>query len=169
MRQTGFQQFFLVKAYKQKRFVFWMACLFLVCQLSVSFTRGVFTPFYNFGMYSAVYKIKPAYPVLEIYSKGALINYNNYTLHQWNRILISYDYCVNPSFNDSFFQERIEPIMGMAGLQPNRSYYVMDRSAFAQQKRLEAWKQLSEKILETKIDSFRIRNYTWNGSQLTAQ
>lgn len=169
MKQEVFSSLFPVKAYRQNRFIFWLTGLFLVCQLAVSFTRGVFTPFYNFGMYSAVSKIKPAYPVLEIYSKGSLVNYNDYTLHQWNRILIAYDYGVNPQFNDSFFKHRIEPIMGMAGLHPERSYYVMDTSAAAQQNRLEAWKQLAETILETKIDSFRIRNYTWNGSTLTAQ
>jgi hypothetical protein len=146
-----------------------MTCLFILCQLAVSFSRGVFTPFYNFGMYSAVSGIKPVYPVLEIYSRGNLVNYNNYTLHQWNRILIAFDYATQTQFNDSFFQQRIQPIMGKAGLHPNRSYYVLDHSFAAQQKRLEAWKQLSEKILETKIDSFRIRNYTWNGTQLTAQ
>jgi hypothetical protein len=162
-------QLFLTTAYRKKRFIFWICCLFIVCQLAVSFTRGVFTPFYNYGMYSAVFTVKPAYPVLEIYSNGKLINYNHYTLHQWNRIVIAYDYAFNSSVNDSFYVQRIRPIMGMTGLQPDANFYTLDHSPAAKEKRAAAWKQMAEKILETKIDSFRIRNYTWNGSQLTTQ
>lgn len=139
----------------------------LVCQLIVSFTKGVFTPFYNYGMYSSVIKIKEEYPILEIYSDGKLIDYTGYTIYEYDRIINGYEHVANTNFNGDFFDNRINPLMSLLGIQLTGDRFVMNNTPSEQNKRMKAWKNMTEHILKTKIDSFGIKNYKWNGKLFT--
>lgn len=94
------QQSFLYKVYRKQKWLFVLFLGFTLCQ-TVAFVSGVtFSPFYNFGMYSAPVYIDSSYQVLQYKSaKGAD---NQWWLPQKDdQVLMTQEYYNDRHLNDS--------------------------------------------------------------------
>ena len=58
---------FLQQVYKYSKWFFLFMIIFIISQLYVGYKHGmVVSPFYNYGMYSEVFKIKDSYEIWEV-------------------------------------------------------------------------------------------------------
>lgn len=158
---------YLLRVYKTDKPLFFFVILFICAQLFIALKRGMeVAPFFNYGMFSEKVKPRATYPVLEIYSGGERINAAGYSLHTWDRLIGAADFITDSGYNAQLYENEVKRIMNKAGLHPSKSNYVI--TAAEQPFLIEHWKLFAETLLHQKIDSFRIKQYYWNGKQLLA-
>jgi hypothetical protein len=167
MEQAATSKTFLSYVYKTNKFYFFVFAAFILIQLFVAYKRGmVFAPFFNYGMYSAVSNPYKQYPVLEIYSSGKKVNGSHYYLQTYDRVLLSYDYVQQTSYNRIFFETEIKRLLSKAHLPAPEEKFVLPPTVADSAFLINQWKQFAQKQLQIKIDSFRVVNYEWNGKKL---
>ena len=145
---------FLKEVWNHSKPLFFAMALFISAQLFVAYNRGMlFSPFYNYWMYSDHYKQTDSLPVLEVYSGGKMVPASD-------RITESYDYITDPSRNYRAIQE----IQRLTGLPSSAYINEIDSLILMRQ-----WLDFSEQELGRPIDSFRVSDYRWNGQKLERQ
>jgi hypothetical protein len=78
---------YLKKLYQQHKGWFIFIVCFALAQLFINYKRGVvFSPFYHYGMYSAVMQPQSIYIIPEIKVNGHLLQTKDFTPQQWDNI-----------------------------------------------------------------------------------
>jgi hypothetical protein len=78
---------YLKQLLHHNKFWFAMIVLFIIGQLFINFKRGmVFSPFFHYGMYSAMMKPKNNYPVFEVIVDEEVLQAKDFTPQQWDKI-----------------------------------------------------------------------------------
>lgn len=160
----------LYHVYQYHKGLFAFFILFAGLQLFIAYKRGmVITPFYNYGMYSAVSKPQPTYYVLELYSKGKRIDPLQHGLHAWDRVLVSYDYIADPDSSKRHYYHTIRRYLSKLGLAERPENFFIDTSLFSPVDQKQKWIRFASQVLRTPIDSAVVKPYHWNGKFLTSQ
>jgi hypothetical protein len=99
---------FLKKVYRYNKWLCGAMLLFIAGQLFVFYRAGmVFSPWYNYGMYSDVIKPQKEYAIYKIYADGKLMAGNEYTPQQWDKIHFTLLQTDAATCNSMFYQNQI--------------------------------------------------------------
>ncbi|MDB5191619.1 MAG: hypothetical protein JWQ96_1182 [Segetibacter sp.] len=99
---------------------------FAVLQLFINFKRGmVVSPFYHYGMYSEVIRVKASYEVFEIWVNGERLQGKDFSAQQWDQVILPVQYfaALNTKSNPLYFNE-IKRLMAKIGLKADEEKYV---------------------------------------------
>jgi hypothetical protein len=144
---------YLKKLYQQHKG--W--CIFIVCfalaQLFINYKRGVvFSPFFHYGMYSAVMQPESIYIIPEIKVNGKLLQSKDFTPQQWDNInqpVVLYE--KQQQNNSNMFHSTIQRLLHIT----DSSVYVNNLSPSA----FQLWYMHHlQSILQQKIDSVQIND-----------
>ncbi len=105
---------YLKQLFRHNKYWFAVVLLFIFGQLFINFKRGmVFSPFYHYGMYSAVMRPEAQYPVFEVIADGQVLQAKDYTPQQWDKIMqpLLY-YSRHREWNENMYRE-LHRITGM--------------------------------------------------------
>lgn len=79
---------YLKKLYQHNKFWFVVIIVFIAGQLFINYKRGVvFSPFYHYGMYSAIIKPDTLYNIPEVYVDGDRLAVKNFSPQEWDNIM----------------------------------------------------------------------------------
>ena len=142
--------------------------VFVVFQL-VFFARGVtFSPWYNFGMFSAVMKIEPYYTVYKL--PGRLPENIQLLSPQWDdKVYFTLDQYHNTGLNDSMYQ-KVKKIFHMAHLPKPDSLcfvYSEDSNSFRQwfSNYASPWVIINKHYTAGAFEQIKVR---WDGKMLSS-
>jgi len=121
---------YLKRLYKYHKGWFLFVVLFAFGQLFINYKRGVvFSPFFNYGMYSIKFYPQQEYSVTAVYVNGKKLHSTAFTPQQWDNISVPVDlFSSQEENNHSVWQMNIKR---MLHLQDSSKYLnVMDSAAF---------------------------------------
>jgi len=156
---------FLKQVYRHNKWLF-AACIgFMALQMLVFSRSGmVFTPFYNYGMYSEVMHPKPQYVVTNFPAVKA----HHYTPQQWDKIFVTLQRYQDLPLNDSLYQNHIVRLYQKLGLPaPARSNFTIHLHDTT----FNAWypghlkKTISRTPVKISLAS-QTNRYKWTGQKL---
>jgi hypothetical protein len=141
--------------------------LFFVCvQLFCFYKKGmVFSPWYNYGMYSEVMNPKEVYTVTKVYADSQLLKGNNFSPQAWDRIHYNLHLATAAACNDHFYEKEIKRIAQKFHVPtPGKWNYVNHKYESSQifqfNKRI-----LSQRLNHNNIEVYPLE-YSWNGKSL---
>ena len=151
-------QSFLYKVYRKQKWLFILFFAFTLCQ-AVAFVSGVtFSPFYNFGMYSAPVYIDSSYQVLQYQSyKGA--NAQWWLPQRDDQVLITQEYYNDRHLNDSVLLMS-QKLFGRA-INAQRFQYQLSIAEFC-----DKYNELTGKWRLSPDCPLKTETYLWNGKTL---
>ncbi len=78
---------YLKQLYRHNKLLaFWVVAFFAI-QIFINYKQGaVASPFYHYGMYSAVIKIDSSYNVRLLYSKGKILRGEDISIRNWDKL-----------------------------------------------------------------------------------
>ena len=139
---------------------------FIAIQLFVFSRRGmVFSPWFNYGMYSAVIKPQKEYAVYKVYADGKLLEGDDFTPQQWDAIHFVLSESEAAGCNEHFYDTQIKRLFTKFHLPvPRKEHYVNTlfdpneiRALFAP--------HLAKKLHAKKVTIVPML-YQWNGTTL---
>ncbi len=137
--------------------------LFFVCIQLFCFYKGgmVFTPFYNYGMYSEVMDVKPEYEINGVgHVKG-----NDFSPQSWDKIYYTLGQYQSLDKNDSLYANEVIRLFAKAHLlQPATANFIRPLSPAD----FNAWYAACLKQAGIQSDSYNWKPsiYSWNGYAL---
>ena len=142
---------------------------FIAGQLFVFYRAGmVFSPWYNYGMYSAVIKPQKEYALYNVYADGKIMAGNEYTPQQWDRIHFNLVQADAAACNSNFYEKEINRLFNKFHLPtPGVHYYtnnLLTPEAIKQQYPIRLAKYFDKQHIEIKP-----MLYKWNGDMLVAK
>jgi hypothetical protein len=159
---------FLQKLYKHNKLLFALMIAFIIGQLFINYKHGmVFSPFYHYGMYSEVMKEKDNYAVFEIEVNGKKLLAQNFTIQQWDKIILPLNYysSINTKSNALDYSD-IKRLMNAIHIDANESKYIQTCNS----KKFENWYQLYlGNLLNKKIDNLQIQYHIYQYKSGTLQ
>ncbi len=154
---------FIKKVYRYSKPLGIGMLLFMVVQLFCFYKGGmVFSPWYNYGMYSSVIKIEPVYKVNTV----SQLRGSSYSPQQWDKIHYTLQKLQSLNKNDSLYENEVKRIFSkfhlllsskdkfISPINQNDSWYM--NYVFST---ISSWKMV------WKVAS---SNYYWNGEILDA-
>jgi hypothetical protein len=151
---------FLSKLYRQHKGWFVFVVLFIIGQLFINYKHGiVFSPFYHYGMYSAVMMPSEKYEVTEIDVNGKPLQTKDFTPQAWDKIMLPLSMNnTQQQWNSSLYNELVKSFL-----------HTKDSSAYVNSYTSAEFKDWYEtyltSILHTKIDPLNIKTITANKQQ----
>jgi hypothetical protein len=146
---------FLQKVYKHNKLLFALMITFIIGQLFTNYKHGmVFSPFYHYGMYSEVMKEKDTYGVFEIEANGKKLAAQNFTVQQWDEIILPLNYYSSiRTKSNALYNSDIKRLMNSIHLNSNEDDYIQCCNSDG----FESWYQLYlSNVLNEKINSLVI-------------
>ena len=151
------------RLYKYNKLLFSIILFFALLQLGLTFKKGVlFSPWFKFGMYSQVLKIKDTYRVNKVDNlKGS-----DFTAQQWDKIHWTLTQYQLHEKSDSIYENGIKPFFNQIHLYiPQKSIYYLsvDSANFS-----HWYYQYISKMMGISPKQFQIETnvYKWNGEIL---
>ncbi|TAD84797.1 MAG: hypothetical protein EAY75_12395 [Bacteroidetes bacterium] len=156
---------FLKQVYRYNKWLFAAFVAFGVAQLLVFSKPGiVFSPFYNYGMYSGVIHIKPVYSVTHFEGLKA----HEYSPQEWDKIFVTLERYEALPQNDSIYINHIARLYRKIGLSaPNIQHFSLAVPPHV----FEAWystyvkKTVSNGALKSSL-ARQTKQYRWTGQKL---
>lgn len=117
---------FLQRVYRYNKWMFTGMLFFIAMQLFVFYRHGmVFSPWFNYGMYSEVIKPESRYMVYKVYADGKLMKGGDYTPQQWDAIQYALTQADATTCNEHFYNTQIARILKKFHLPvPGKDIYV---------------------------------------------
>lgn len=82
---------------------------FIVIQLLCFYKKGmVFSPWYNYGMYSEVIQPQSNYTVTKVYADGKLLQGNQFSAQHWDKIQFNLQQAAAAKCNEHFYETQIK-------------------------------------------------------------
>ncbi len=117
---------FLQKVYKHSKLLFFTLLGFMAGQLFINYKHGVVcSPFYHYGMYSEVIKVKDKYQVWEIMVNGKKLKAKDYSIQEWDMIVLPLQYYESIKKNNSLYQSDIKRLLGKLHISAPENYYLI--------------------------------------------
>jgi len=157
---------FLEKVYRYNKWLFAGMLFFIAVQLFVFFRQGmVFSPWFNYGMYSAATPVKKEYAVYKIYANGQLLKGSDFSPQQWDAIHFALSEADATSCNENFYNKQISRLFRKFHLPvPSEDNYI--NTLFdAEETRALFASHLGKKLHAKNITIIPML-YTWNGREL---
>ena len=116
---------FLQKVLKHSKLLFVTMLVFLVGQLFINYKHGVvFSPFYHYGMYSEVIEVKDHYQVWEIEVNGKKLKAKDYSIQQWDMLVLPLQYYEGIQKNNSLYTTDIKRLLGQLHISAPEKYFI---------------------------------------------
>ena len=155
---------FLWKVFKERKWIFFLMVLFIIGQTLVTVKRGMlWSPFVNIWMYNSKYQ-QDTQQVVLIFSGKDTLSMAEYTSYQWDKIMLSYDDCVNSGKMMLFYSNYVGPITKRIGLPLQHTHFVLKQSDSIQL--YQQWTQLVKEITGKPIDSVQLASYYWQKDKM---
>jgi len=157
---------FLKKLYRHNKWLFLLMILFITGQLFINFKRGmVVSPFYHYGMYSEVMKPNLVYGVYEVEVDKVLLQANNFSAQQWDKIILPIKYFHALDSMNLLYQTDVKRLMSALNLKTDDRKFILPCNAKLFYKQ---YKNYLIHILDAKIDTLDIsyRMYSFTGNRL---
>jgi hypothetical protein len=157
---------FLEKVYRYNKWLFAGMLFFIAMQLFVFYRRGmVFSPWYNYGMYSAVIKPQKQYAVYKVYADGKLLRGDNFSPQQWDAFHFVLEQADAASCNEHFYDTQVKRLFTKFHLPvPGKENFINTLFDDAEIRALYP-PHLAKKLHAKKI-TFVPMLYEWNGNTL---
>jgi len=124
----------------------------------------VFSPWYNYGMYSEVIKPQSSYVVTKVYADEQLLKGPDFSPQAWDRIHFNLQLAVASSCNKHFYEKEIKRIIRKFHMPvPGESHYVNLISSddiFQRNKQL-----LAQQLKRNSVEVYSLE-YSWSGKTL---
>ncbi|CAN5432207.1 hypothetical protein BH10BAC3_BH10BAC3_40310 [soil metagenome] len=142
---------------------------FIAGQLFVFYRSGmVFSPWYNYGMYSEVIKPQKEYALYNVYDDGKIMAGNDYSPQQWDQIHFNLVQADAAACNSNFYEKEISRLFHKFHLPtPGIHYYtnnLFTTEAIKQQYSIRLAKDFDKQHIEIKP-----MLYQWNDNELVAK
>lgn len=157
---------FLKKVYRQSKWMFAGMLFFIAMQVLVSWKHGiVFTPWYNFGMYSSVILPKAEYNVLVAISGKDTLKGHDFSPPHWDRIMYTPVRMGDWQCRQHFFDAEVARLMNKAKLgKPNPSNFISRPGEYDLQQWYGQWVQQYFGLEQpVRLEQWRC---SWDGRQL---
>ena len=116
---------FLQKVYKHSKLLFLAMLGFIAGQLFINYKHGVVcSPFYHYGMYSEVMKVKDKYQVWEIEVNGKKLFAKDYSIQQWDMIMLPLQYYEGIQKSNALYETDIKRLLGKVHISADEKYYL---------------------------------------------
>lgn len=147
---------YLRKAWHYNKLFFTLVVLFIIGQAFVTYNRGmVFSPFFNFSMYSVAYPRVDTLEVLELYTEGRPLSPSQLSTRNWDKLSSAYTYSANMQRNEWVLTE-MQRLTGAAGLEwPIEPY----QNRLSKDEMEEKWKAMFVKVTGKQPDSVKWGQY----------
>jgi hypothetical protein len=147
---------YLRKAWHYNKLFFALVVLFIIGQLFVTYNRGmVFSPFFNYSMYSAAYPRVDTLDVLEFYTGGRPLSPSQLSTRNWDKLSSAYNYSANMQRNEWVLSE-MQRLTRAAGLKwPIEPY----QNQLTQDEMEKKWTAMFVKVTGKQVDSVRWGRY----------
>jgi hypothetical protein len=154
----------LWKVFKERKWIFFLMVFFIIGQIVVTIKRGMlWSPFVNVWMYNGVYQ-QDTQQVVLIFSGKDTLSMADYSSYQWDKIMLSYDDCVNSGKMVPFYATYVAPITAKIGLPLPQTYFVLPQSDSIQLH--HQWIQYVQEITGKPIDSVQLATYYWQNDKM---
>jgi len=99
---------FVKQLYKRRKLVFFLFAGACLVQAIIFWKQGaVFSPFYNYGMYSERIMPKQNYTIYKVYADDVLLRGQDFTTQQWDKIYLPvFMYLPSDSINNEMIEIR---------------------------------------------------------------
>ncbi len=78
---------YLKQLYRHNKLLAFFVGTFFAIQIFINYKQGaVASPFYHYGMYSAVMKIDSVYDVRLVFSKGKILRGQDFSIRNWDKL-----------------------------------------------------------------------------------
>ncbi len=141
--------------------------LFLLVQLFCFYKRGmVFSPWYNYGMYSEIIKPDSIYNINKVYADGALLQGNKYSPQEWDEIHFTLAQAAVAECNGNFYSTQIRRLFQKFHLSAPDSLLYVNTIADPRLTTPVYASWIKRSFNFHYIDIVPLR-YTWNGNILS--
>ncbi len=154
---------YLKKVYRHNKFLFLFCILFVAGQLFINYKRGlVFSPFFHYGMFSEVIRVKNQYTVSEVSVNGKLLAAKDYSPAVWDDIMQPVELFYHQQMSSNQWQVDIHRLLPFAD--SLKFVNSLSESDFKKWYRLHL-----QPVLKQPVDSVQIAftDYYFNGKSLT--
>lgn len=157
---------FLKKAYRYNKWLCGGMLFFIAMQLFCFYKGGmVFSPWYNYGMYSEVIKPLPEYALYKVYADGELMAGDQYSPQQWDNIHYKLVQADATACNRNFYEKEISRLYKKFHLPlPDTSLYINTHRKPVAIRQLYP-NRLAHSFSKHYIEVFPAL-YKWNGERL---
>lgn len=157
---------FLRKVYRYNKGLFAGMLFFIIMQLFVFYKHGmVFSPWYNYGMYSEVIKPQKEYAVYKVYADGKLLKGKDFSPQQWDDIHFALSQADAAACNEHFYESQIKRLFTKFHLPvAGKEHYINTLFDDAEIRALFE-PHLAKKLHIKKVTIVPML-YQWNGSTL---
>jgi hypothetical protein len=114
-------------------------------------------------MYNGVYQ-QDTQQVVLIFSGKDTLSMADYSSYQWDKIMLSYDDCVNSGKMIPFYATYIAPITRKIGFPLPQTHFVLPQSDSIQLH--HQWIQYVQEITGKPIDSVQLATYYWQNDKM---
>ncbi len=116
---------YLQQVFRYNKWLFALCIVFAAGQLFINAKRGmVLSPFYHYGMYSEVIRVKPKYQVFEVVVNGIPLQGSHFTPWQWDRILWPVEYYSQVNQSNALYTTNVKRLLQSIHLQPDFKHFL---------------------------------------------
>jgi hypothetical protein len=99
---------------------------FVAAQLFINFKQGlVISPFYHYGMFSAVSKLKDSYEIIEVQQNGKMLRGQDFSIQEWDKIMLPLQYYAGINSNNKLFRTDIKRLLTKLHLSANDKNFLL--------------------------------------------
>ena len=162
MRSVIISAFFMLlqQVYKHSKWLFAVIIFFIAGQVFINYKRGVvFSPFYHYGMYSEVMNIKNSYEVLEVEQNGKVLRGQDFSPHQWDKIMLPLQYFAALGKSNSLYQSDIKRLLAKIHLAAADKNFMIS----CNYQQFENWyRKYLQQITKQPVTSLNIRYHIYH-------
>jgi len=116
---------YLQQVFRYNKWLFALCIVFAAGQLFINIKRGmVLSPFYHYGMYSEVIRVKPSYQVFQVVVNGIPLQGSHFTPWQWDRILWPVVYYSQVNKSNALYTTDVKRLLQSIHLQPEDKHFL---------------------------------------------
>jgi hypothetical protein len=161
---------YLQQLYKRRKAVFFLLIVAGIVQSIVFIKQGaVFSPFYNYGMYSEKILPQPVYVVYKIYADDHLLRGEDFSIQEWDKIYLPvFMYLSSDSVNSEMMEIR-NRLLNKIKLTAAANTVFFDNEQISDASFMQWYRNQLSGVTGNDIKSVSIfkYNYHWNKSILT--
>ncbi|MCW3081830.1 hypothetical protein [Segetibacter sp.] len=168
MRRVTSSHFFMYLRQLQKHspLLTALVIIFICAQLFVILIWGiVITPFYNYGMFSEVIKVKNAYQIFEVELNGKRLRGKDFSPQKWDKILLPLQFYAGIKTSNQLYKSDIKRLLYKMRIPANDANFLLT----CNYQQFENWyKDYLQDVTNQKIEAFAVsyRNYQYHSNKL---
>jgi hypothetical protein len=146
--------------------MFFGMLFFVLIQLFCFYKKGMlFSPWYNYGMYSEVMKPEETYTVTKVYADNELLKGSNFSPQAWDRIHYNLQLAMVANCNEHFYEKEVKRIFQKFHFPVPAKWNYMNHK-YANSDIFQLNKQfLAQQLKRSSVEVYPLQ-YAWDGKKL---